>query len=200
MCCNSQTHVMVIAVICIIVSALCILLFFGDVTGAYTKISCDNSFCDYDKIGPVILGIEILIYVISLFSASLCLIGAICNNKYLLIPLMIVTPLIFLSGIGFGIYCFYLVFKANKETSLPIPIYLDFVGPMPIYLPEVYLHFVGLGLDIYFLVIVVKYYNKLSPGRIPRYASGAVCQPSSQPPITKQGLSNVDDTEIMGDV
>ena len=179
MCSNSQTHVKAVAIICISLSVICISLLIGD---AIEVSSTEIDFV-FDKSSAQDLGIEISVYFISLISAILCLIGAIKNKKRLLIPFMIVTCLIILAVIGFQIYYWGLQSPNNhywiiEGKSIVITTTLLFLGPV---------------LDIYFFVVVVKYYCELSSSKLYGYTEDVVFQRCNSPPIIEQvgGLSNV---------
>jgi hypothetical protein len=117
-----------------------------------------------------------------LVPVTLCLIGALKNNKCLLIPFIIVEGLQILActwGLGF------FVSKATQQYQAPVPfavMSLLFFGP-PL--------MIELGLTIYFLTIGIKFYQELSSRVVDRRTEGFALQPYTSPLQTGGGFSTV---------
>ena len=166
MCCNLRTHVIVISILSLILTILTIL------TGL--------------SIGPYygfFWGLAIVV-LLDLLSGTLCLIGALKNNKCLLIPFFIIEGLQIMACIGLTIP---FVFLANQHTRKKHTrkgneeIYYLFIIPLSI----------ALGLRIYFLTIAIKFYQELSSGVVGGRVEGFVLQSYTSPLQAEGGVSTV---------
>ena len=177
MCCTLQTHVKVIAIICIIFAALSIIGTIWKVTG-FGRQRPETNLYDQQQQQDISLGqhaqnlaytvgIGVSYGVISLFSAVSCLIGIRYNNKCHLIPFMIEKSFKILLCSGLGIYCIYL--SIHDTWILVIACLIE------------------LGFSIYCLIIVVKYYKEISSRMISGYSPGVVFDRNNPTPIVKQG-------------
>lgn len=170
MCYNLQTQVKVIAIIYLVFAGLgCVRLILSiDYTIEYSR---KNELSLMFGGSPALaLGIEIYIYGIWAVSGTLCLVGAIKNNKCLLIPFMISLCLTILAYIGFRIFLVYVGF-----TDVLYATELRFR-------PNTISLFIGLGLSIYCLVITKKFYNELSSGFVSGWQKGMVLKAYTLPP------------------
>ena len=133
MCCNLRIHVIVISII------------YLEVTIAYlirTEIGNRN-----DK------GMELLVCIYSLASGIMCLVGAICNKKFLLIPFIIGVCLIILICVIWliiTIYCWVLGNSLEGATANVTALF--FLAYCSVFL----------GPNTYILVIVAKFYKELA--------------------------------------
>ena len=101
MCCNLRTHAMVIAIICLIftgLGSLNLISTFAQFASGHATTS--DVYTLYGGNITVALGVQIVIYVYWVVSEVLCLVGAIKNNKCLLIPFMICLVLSILACAG----------------------------------------------------------------------------------------------------
>ena len=160
MCCNLQTHTKVIAILCITFAALSIV---GEIWGAVIL---------HSEINAIPFLILIAYSGMSLVSAICCLMGSMKQNKCLLIPFMIEKSFNILVCIG-----------AFLGIMLGAGIFLVVIGL--VYAALLFL--IQLGLSIYFLVMVVKYYQEISSGMVSGYTQGVVFHPNNPTPIHKQG-------------
>ena len=195
MCCNLQTHTKVISIICLVMTglgALNLISTFGAFRSGYN--TADANYL-YGGNVAIAITVQILIYTSWIASDVCCLVGAIKNNKCLLIPFMIkmsLTILIFCVGI---IMCLYFALLTGAAISTAdnqdfqhaagslAAIYF-FILLIPL--------FIGIGIAIYFLTIVVKYYKELSSGVIAGQREGIVLQPyASQPMAPNTGVATV---------
>ena len=107
MCCNLQTHTKVIASICLVLTglgALNLIGTFGAFSSGYNTIDVDLI---YGGNVAVAITVQILIFTSWIASDVCCLVGAIKNNKCLLIPFMIKMSLTILLFFGGIIMCLY---------------------------------------------------------------------------------------------
>ena len=159
MCCDLQTHVRVIAIVCIVL-----------ITAATGAIGYQVL---YEGNRNALMGICVLfaVYVIHWFSYIICLVGAQKRNKCLLIPSIIVTSLHILLWIGLGILIivllptaallldilsFGLFSQGDRNEIATIGGVLFFLLIIPV--------LTGLGLSIYFLTVVGMFSNEISSG------------------------------------
>ena len=197
MCCNLQTHTKVIASICLVLTglgALNLIDTFGATSSGYNTIDADLI---YGGSVTVAITVQILIYTSWIASDVCCLVGAIKNNKCLLIPFMIkmsLTILIFFAGTIFCLYCALLTGAFISATTQNHPITQQIAGSFAAFYFFLLLAplLIGIGISIYFLTIVAKYYKKLSSGVIAGQWEGIVLQPySSQPMLPNTGVATV---------
>ena len=193
MCCNLQTHVMVISIICLILTCLGPLNFISTSSQSASKTqksSPDSSqSSDANKGGNVAiinLGVQIFIYVYWVVSEILCLVGAIQNNKCLLIPFMICMCLTILGCVGATILLvFYGTLGAHAVgyvgAQSGVLGAIGSIGVLAVFLMIIPAFFV-LGLSIYFLVIIVKFYKELESGFVNGQREGVVLQPLTASP------------------
>jgi len=197
MCCNLQTHTKVIASICLVLTGLGAL----NLIGTFGAFSSGHNTIDANLIygGSVAIAIivQILIYTSWIASDVCCLVGAIKNNKCLLIPFMIkmsLTILLFFGGIIMCLYYALLtgaVITATTQNHENVQHVAGSLAAIYFFLLLVPL-LIGIGISIYFLTIVVKYYKELSSGVIAGQREGIVLQPySSQPMQPNTGVATV---------
>ena len=190
MCCDLRTHVKVIAIICMIFTGLGFVQLIG-IIGIFI-------------IGPVppevnmnyfslAFSVQMLVFIFRGVSEIMCLVGAIKNNKCLLIPFIICSSLTVLACIGFLILILsksqaVIVlaysplgfgisdndFEKVGETSVSV---LNFLVSVPF--------LITMGLTIYFLVIVLEHYKDLSSGTVSWQQEGMVITPNTNLPIEK---------------
>jgi hypothetical protein len=139
--------------------------------------------------------VQILLFAVWLVSQSLCLIGALKNNKCLVIPFIIIQGLQILACIGFTIL---FVFLANQSVDALYNHNYDSyneqdfdnfgrnVGGIFFYFLIIPLLIV-LGVTIYFLTIVIKFYQELSSGVVGGRTEGIVLQPYTSPTPLQAG-------------
>ena len=179
MCCEHQTHTIIISVIGITFSGFVYLSW--NLTGLVDSENNDN--VDYS-------GLKFAQYIWSatnLLANILCLIGAIKRKKCLLVPYIVVNSLwiglLVVGALLLLIFGSLLTGGSIAEATgkgkhisdngthwlgLGFAIYFFLVLiPMSI----------ALGLYVYFLVIVVKFYKEISFGRIEDQQPGIVLQP-----------------------
>ena len=197
MCCNLQTHTKVISSICLFftgIGALNLISTFGAFSSGSITVDADLI---YGGSVAVAITVQILIYTSWIASDVCCLVGAIKNNKCLLIPFMIkmsLTILFFLAGIIICLYYALLtgaVISATTQNHQTTQHVAGSLAAIYFFLLLVPL-FIGIGISIYFLTIVVKYYKDLSSGVIAGQSEGIVLQPySSQPMPPNTGVATV---------
>ena len=183
MCCNLRTHVIVIAIIMLIFTGLGSLRLIGTVTAyLYRQLTWEAQFIYGGSMG-LALGVQILLYAAWLVSEVLCLIGALKNNKFLLIPFIIVEGLQILIFIGFIIL---FVFLANQSVDALSDYNFEQIGRIFFYFLLIPL-LIALGLTIYFLTIAIKFYQELSSGVVCDQTEGVVLQPYISPTPLQAG-------------
>ena len=186
MCCNLRTHAMVISIICLIFTGLgslnLISTFAQFTSGSATS---GDVYTLYGGNITIALGVQILIYVYWFVSEILCLVGAIKNNKCLLIPFMICLCLTILGCVGVTVKMIILgseslwAQRAFGQPGVGIGGIIWFLMIIPIG--------IVLGLSIYFLVIIVKFYNELKSGVAAGQREGVVLQPYASPSVPPGG-------------
>ena len=188
MCCDLQTHVVVIALIGIVFSGLSgihwALTFIGlhhDITRGYEG-----------NAEPFILPnwVQFLCSATFLFADICCLIGAIKRNKYLLIPFMIVNSLVIILLIGCAILL--LIFGSmltGADITQKIDNYALGLGFGLFFFVVIIPMSIALGLYIYFLIIVVKFYKAISSEEISTQQTGMVLQPFNATQYVQQGVN-----------
>ena len=180
MCCNLRTHAMVIAIICLIftgLGSLNLISTFAQFASGHATTS--DVYTLYGGNITIALGVQILIYVYWVVSEVLCLVGAIKNNKCLLIPFMICLVLTILGCAGATILMIILGISKVSDGDA------DGIGAIFWLLVIIPIGIV-LGLSIYFLVIIVKFYNELASGLVDGHREGVVLQPYA-PPLVPPG-------------
>ena len=192
MCCNLRTHTMVISIVCLILTCLGPLNFISTSSQSASKTpesSPDSSQSSDGNTGKqflIELGVQIFIYVYWIVSEISCLVGAIKNNKCLLIPFMICMCLTILGCVGATIYLvFFGVLGAHAVGYVGAQSgflgALGSIGVLAVFLMIIPAFFV-LGLSIYFLVIIVKFYKELESGLVNGQRDGLVLQPLTASP------------------
>ena len=170
MCCNLQTHVKVIVIIEMIPMVYTLFL---TIKGMFTE-----DYIRFLYTSP--LGALTAANVVCIVSAILGFVGAIKNNKCMLIPIMISKCLIILFCIGAGIFCVYAYSTNNHPHSMAL---LWVIVILPGLLCV-------LGLEIYFLIIVLRFYKEISneilqeecpTGISPEHGAGSHCSHTGQP-------------------
>jgi len=192
MCCNLRTHTMVISIVCLIVTCLGPLNFISTSSRSASKTpgssqdSSQSSDVNTGKNFTIELGVQIFIYVYWIVSEISCLVGAIKNNKCLLIPFMICMCLTILGCVGATILLvFYGTLGAHAVGYVGAQSgflgALGSIGVLAVFLMIIPAFFV-LGLSIYFLVIIVKFYKELESGLVNGQRDGVVLQPLTASP------------------
>ena len=176
--CNTQTHVRIIAIICITLTGL-----GGFLSFIPTLINHRLAVLDGAS-GIWIIGVQMVIIIVHLVSYNLCLIGANKRNKWLLIPFMILTSLHILVSIIFEMYLIFVFFTNLLETYHP-----TFLGTLVaiLLLPVIIALPIVVGLSIYFLVIVIKFQSEISSGIISGQQQGMVLQSCNTSQTVQQG-------------
>ena len=181
MCCNLRIHVIAIAIICLTLTGLGALNLISTITAFMAGGSSQDDSEDGDA--GLALGIQIVVFGLSIAAEIFCLVGALKNNKCLLIPFMIYLVLIVITCIGLAIWFIYvgaLFYTVGTITGHPLGQALGASGgifALVLLIPV----FIGLGLAIYFFVIVVKFYGELSSGIRSGEREGIVLQPYASP-------------------
>ena len=159
MCCNNRTHVIVISTVWLVltgISAICnlvqtIFLYGNEDSGRYELNQAFGGYLD------LIVGIEATIHIFWITTAVLSIVGAVKNNKYLLIPFMIAMALQIFGCIVAEIFFCVLFGRLGFTASALIYI----IPPL-----------IVLGISIYFLRIQTKLFNQLA-GNCLLYTSDA---------------------------
>jgi hypothetical protein len=110
--------------------------------------------------------IQSLIYVFWIISEILSIVGAVKNNKCLLVPFMACLALQMLICVGFIVFVGWLFGQAGAFT-------FAFIYIIPL--------LVALGISIYFLAITIKFHKELSSGRNDGVQPGMVLPPYTIP-------------------
>ena len=178
MCCNLRTHAMVIAIICLIftgLGSLNLISTFAQFASGHATTS--DVYTLYGGNITIALAVQILIYVYWVVSEVLCLVGAMKNNKCFLIPFMICLVLTILGCAGATILMIILGISSGgpgDHTGIRAIVFFLVIIPIGIIL----------GLSIYFLVIIVKFYNELASGLVDGHREGVVLQPYAPPSVS----------------
>jgi hypothetical protein len=131
-----------------------------------------------------------LISVFGIISEILSVVGAVKNNKCLLVPFMVCLALQLFTCVVFVVYLLvYLLVGCSYMHLIEFFLYA-FIYLIPL--------LVALGISIYFLAITIKLHNELSSGRMDGIQPGMVLQPYTIP----QGgvATNVHGQEPQGQV
>ena len=157
MFCNNQTHVIVISSIFL----------------ALTGISVTGYFLTHINGGLLGIGVGFqaaiyIFYVFSMTSQILSIIGAIKNNKCLLVPFMVCLVLKIVLCIGVGIFVVVLIGQYDLTPLVP-----------RIFIPLS----ITIGVCTYFLTLVIKFYKELSSGWIDGVQPGMVLPTCRSPPV-----------------
>ena len=168
-CCSLRTHTKVIAIICLIFTALGALNLIGTI-GAFNAGTRDAVTTDarlfYGGDMGIALGVQIPIYLFCILSDVLCLVGAIKNSKPFLVPFIVKMVLLLLADAVIAILFIYwgatvgslMAGSANDQGfqnvagAFSATIFFVFLIPL----------LIGIGIAIYFLVIVVRYFKEIS--------------------------------------
>lgn len=190
MCCNLRTHVIVISIICLIFTGLGSLRLISTVTTYLSHGVTTEASLMYGGSMGLALAVQILLYAVWLVSEILCIIGAMKNNKCMIIPFIIVEGLQIVACIGFVIFFIFLAnqsvnalanFNYNDEFNEQD---YDHIGKS---VGGIFFYFliipllIALGLTIYFLTIAIKFYQELSSGVVRGQTDGVVLQPYTTP-------------------
>ena len=188
MCCNLRIHAMVISIICLILTGIASLDFImaiGKLTSGHftsNEVSTLVGGGFYSPASIFALVVQILISIYWIVSEVLCLAGAIKNKKCLLIPFMIGLCLPILGCVGLIILIIISGFlDAHPHDPYGKMGLLIFVIPICIIL----------GLNIYFLVIIVKFYKELASGIVGGQRAGVVLQTFNSPLAPQVGTQVV---------
>ena len=197
MCCPLRTHTKVISILCLIFTALGALNLISTI-GAFlagtTSTADANLFFGGDM--NVSLAVQILIYVFCIVSEVLCLVGAMKNNKCLLVPFIIEMSLTILALAFIAILFIYWGAVAGSALvgstdNRDVHNVVGTLGTFMLFLLLIPI-FIAIGLSIYFLVIVVKYFQEISSGVVSGQSEGIVLQPySSHPMAPNAGVATV---------
>ena len=180
MCRDLRTHAIVISIICLAVTLI--------------GIICETSFgyliympileplC-YPLSNPTLArGIQISIDAFWIVSEVLCLVGAIKNNKYLLIPFITCMCLTILGCVGMTILLILIAFLCQGFCSRK-----SGCNCLLELLPTIVPWLILLGLSRYFLVIVVKFYKELASGHVGGFQPGVDLLPYHSPKVSLGG-------------
>ena len=143
--CGLQARVKAVAIISIVLTIIGFLV----VVGGYTYTYADGYNGGEET--AVVIGISFLIFSVMLIPEVMCLLGAIKNNKCLLIPFMIAIGICILASLGLAITC--VVAGASKEP-----------GTAKIFIPLAVFYILLFGFSIYSLYVNTKFYKELSSG------------------------------------
>ena len=167
-CCSLRTHTKVIAVICLIFT----LGAAGTIGGLMAKtrdtVTTDERLDNGGNMGGA-LAIQIPIYLVSIMCDVLCLVGAIKGNKCMLVPFMVKMVLLILADaavailliVSGGMVGSFITGSTNDSNVQSLAGALSatiFILLIPL--------LIGIGIAIYFLVIVVRYFKELSSGGV----------------------------------
>ena len=178
MCCNLRIHAMVISIICLILTGLASLDFILTIGNlarghfASNEVSTLVGGGVYSHASIFALVVQILFSIYWIVSEVLCLAGAIKNSKCLLIPFMIGLCLPILGCIGLII----LMIISGYLDGHPHDPY----GKMDLLIFMIPICII-LGLSIYFLVMIVKFYKELASGIVDGQREGVVLQTFNSP-------------------
>ena len=164
-CCDHRTHVKVIGILYLVFLALSLIVVIATILNAVEVKEAYENYEDVEKSYAIALGLEIPWFVFSVISVVLCLMGAFKNNKCFLIPFIVLQCLNILIFIGLGILFIYL---GTVTVSIGGSIGGGFGGIVASWGSAFFVLLIpvliGLGMSIYFLVIVVKFFQELSMG------------------------------------
>ena len=167
-CCDHRTHVKVIGILYLVFLALSLIIVIGTIVKAVEDKEIIETNEDVEKGYAIALGLEIPWFVFSVISVVLCLMGAIKNNKCFLIPFIVLQCFNILIFIGLGILFIYL---GTVVVSIGGAIGGAFGGIVGSWGAAFFVLLIpvliGLGMSIYFLIIVVKFFQELSMGIMP---------------------------------
>ena len=174
MCCNLRRHVIVIAILSIAISGLGGTHWALDYTGLQpiTTIKLDvykDNFGDY-------AWVEFLLFATCLFADICCLIGAIKRNKHLLIPFIIISfgAIVLLSGCALLL----LIFGMLGEISEDLDKNLSDKDEDQTFLFLILIPLsIVLSLNIYFVIIVLRFYKAISSGATSIQETGMCLRP-----------------------
>ena len=183
MCCNLRTHVIAISIVCLIFTGLGSLRLIGTITSYLSSHVTWEADLMFGGSMGIAIGVQILFYAVWILSEILCLIGALKNNKCLLIPFIIVEGLQILVFIGVAIL---FVFLANQSVDALSNYNYDQAGRIFFYFMIIPL-LIALGLTIYFLTIAIKFYQELSSGIVGDRTEGVVLQQYTSPTLLQAG-------------
>ena len=146
MCCNDRIHVIVISIVCLVLSGLAALWSMVQLVQVGIYASENQSFGGN---GDIFVVIQVVIHIIWITSESLCIVGALKNKKWLLVPFMICLALQIL-GCIVG-----LIFVASDFSEDGFSVYtLLYIIPL----------FIVLGISFYFLSIAIRFHAELNYG------------------------------------
>ena len=159
MCCDLRTHVIVIAIIGITFSGL------GGILWVYM-----NHLGIRSPAGFVLHWAQFLWVGTGLSSDIWCLIGAIKRDKYRLIPFMIVNSILLFLLIGGTLFILWFIWAASGDMLQRHHKKRMLITVIPFSTSLLSLH-------VYFLIIVGKFYKRLSTGEISTQQTGMSLQP-----------------------
>ena len=187
MCSSLRTHAMVISILCLLftlIGIICETSFGSWILNIGTGWSSTIAWYTHDirnslGISRVARGIQISIYVYWIVSEVLCWVGTINNNKSLLIPFIICMCLTMLGCFGSAMQYFVPIILPNN---------IDFNWTLFLVIVS---WLILLGLSIYFLVIIIKFYKELASGHVGGFQQGVVLQPYHSPLMPLEGSQAV---------
>ena len=156
MCCDLQKHVIIISIISLISTGIGFIAEFTFLRLLPELLLRHSTFTDIQ--GYCTLAFEILICIALLFSEVLCLVGAIKNNARLLLPFIILLCLTTIGFVVCGIVLLYYLFVAWSIVE-----HGNRDGGIALLVLSIALCII-LAINIYFMVILVKFYKKLTSG------------------------------------
>ena len=159
-CCSLQIHVRIIAIICLLLTAISALNIIKLIFIEYFGYTLNIFSYDVHDDNVLAIVVQIFIFMAHLITYVMCFIAANRRNKLMLIPFLIVTLLHILFYIGLGIWVIYIGLvevlkiieftKNNDFFGLGI---LAFILFIPI--------LAALVISIYFLIVVAKFYHQI---------------------------------------
>ena len=141
MCCDRRTHVIILSSVLLGVTGCSYILYVFRYLSLMISQRVTTPTDNLDT-----MGIPIAIFVFILITEILCIVGAVKNNKCLLIPIMIYLVLQIFAGIGLTIF---------------LGVYF---GPTVLMALFVISMIMAVGISTYTLTIVIKFYRELSFG------------------------------------
>ena len=172
MCCEHRTQVILILNLYLFgtaVGSLHLITTVSEYTSSYVS---DEANLIYGGNMGLALVVKVLVYFTWLVSEILCLIGALKNNKFLLIPFIIVQGLQIFAFIGLIIAY---VMRGNR-SDMEVLYYLVII---PLLIGAI-------GLSICFLVPTIQFYRELSTGVVGGQAEGVVLQLYTSPMLHQE--------------
>ena len=146
MCCNLETYVRVIAIVCITFTSAIIICLAP--LQHYSVLHDISLF--YDEDSGASICVPSAIYVLHIVSYILCFVAASKRTECLLVPFMILTSLQILLWLGLSIFVVYIGASSSTLNSWIWPLLIPLA--------------IALILSTHFLVIVARFYREISHG------------------------------------